>query len=56
MIRRMKHRTYVRRRVEELRMEVLNLSLRFPYSQTAGDMLDFKARMLRRYEEKLLCL
>ena len=56
MIRKMKHRTYVRRRVEELRMEVLSLALLFPYSTTAGEKLDFKSRMLHRYEEKLLCL
>ena len=37
-------------------MEVLNLALLFPYSITAGDKLDFKSRMLRKYEEKLLCL
>lgn len=37
-------------------MEVLNLALLFPYSITAGEKLEFKSRLLHRYEEKLLCL
>jgi hypothetical protein len=56
MIRRYRHLTYVRRRVEELRLEVLNLALRFPYFKTAGKRLIQKAQLLHKYEEKLQCI
>lgn len=56
MIRRLKHLTYVKRRVEDLRLEVLNLALLFPYSKTVKVKLTKKAMLLHKYEEKLQCL
>jgi hypothetical protein len=56
MIRRYQHLTYVRRRVEELRLEVLNLALRFPYFETAKNRLKHKVRLLHKYEERLQCI
>lgn len=56
MIRRMKHKAYVIRRVEELRMEILNLALIYPYKYGYDTALAFKAKLLHRYEERLLCL
>lgn len=56
MIRRYRHLTYVRRRVEELRLEVLNLALRFPYFEAAKKRLEQKAKLLHKYEEKLQCI
>lgn len=56
MIRRYQHLTYVKRRVEDLRLEVLNLALLFPYSKTVKAKLTKKAMLLHKYEEKLQCL
>lgn len=56
MIRRYRHLTYVKTRVEELRLEVLNTALRYPYFKKAGKRLKIKVQLLHKYEEKLQCM
>jgi len=56
MIRRIKHMVYLKYHVEELRMEVLNLALMFPYSENSKWKLKLKARLLHKYEERLQCM